>query len=162
RDLDHDVAVLGRDLGLDPCGCTEGVDDAPCERLGRLGLLLDRNFGLALHGVSLVPCCVDPCGLTPPPAAVGARGSLRRAAVILPPAAATPLRIGLLARDRLHPGPEPGLAPTKPAEQSTARFGENLVLDLFLVDAQLVERRVKRLLDRPAGRLHPLHVTAAV
>src|SRR6266498_3859106 len=55
------------------------------------------------------------------------------------------------------PRPDPGL-PTEPPEEPPTQPGEDLVLDVVLVDPQLVERCVKRLFDRPAGRLDPFHL----
>src|SRR5205823_8861036 len=57
----------------------------------------------------------------------------------------------------LDPSPDPRLA-TEAPEQPTPGPGDHLVLDVVLVDPQLVDGCVKRLFDRPAGRLDPFHL----
>ena len=99
------------------------------------------------------------------------RGAAARAGLATSAAAAstTPAAAGSLARPpsllaRLLPRqwldarPEPGLARAEPSEQTRPGLGDDLVLDVVGVDAELVERRVQRLFDRSTCGLDPLHV----
>src|SRR2546421_605457 len=74
------------------------------------------------------------------------------------PAAAAPVAaFGLRARPRrAHAGPNPGLAP-QPPEQAHLRLFDDLELSVVLVDAQLVEGGLFRLVDGLPRRFDPFH-----
>src|SRR5262249_22296650 len=93
---------------------------------------------------------------------LGTRAALARAVPSRRTAATPALAIArLLSRDRLHACPDPGRVATQPAEQSCLGLLQDLVLDLVVVHAELVQRSVERVGNRRACRLHPLHRSAS-
>jgi hypothetical protein len=93
--------------------------------------------------------------LTPARLSTAALDASTPAAAVVRTAPALAVR-RLLARDRLHPGPDAGVAASH-AQDSPAGFVDDLDLELVLYDAEPVERQLLGVVDRTGSDLNPVH-----
>src|SRR6185295_9776524 len=163
RTLDPDLDRVLVDAGVDVSRQSDGCNQTRDEFLGRLRLLLDRNLFVLHRRGLLASVTLGRTGRLLRSASRSA-ATLGAAAAFVAPAtstlAPTPSTVlGLLPRDRLQPHADPRLAPAEPPEETRLRLLEDLDLDVLGMHAELVERGVDGLVDRPPGCLDPLHLS---